>query len=458
MRRRYHFLWLFLFLFIIPRPAIAATHYVRAGATGSKNGTDWNNACTWFVGSCAPSSLVRGDTYYVASGSYTSATVDLNTPESGTLVITIKKATVADHGTSVGWSDSLASGPAKLIQDSSQNSVINFSTGYWIVDGQTGGGPGSWKTGFGFYIDTTRVSNPAPGIGTNDNISGHITVQHVEVEGNHGDGAGSGSAANDGISAGLTNNMTYSHMYVHDQGRVPIFWRASNSTIQYSWMARNESVPSQHSEGASIWSGTSTRVSNLIFAYDVWEDIEGTGVIVYAGDGLLVYGNLFFTTSAYDPARGGIGNGSVTTWTVDGATGVKVYNSTFADLVGGGGIRFPTTSAISFNNEALNNIFLNMGGVDWTNVGTHDYNWFFNSGAQTEANMQTGIAVPFVNKAAGDFHLVVDTNSGVTLPSPFNVDPDGKIRGSNGSWDRGTYQLIGSNRPAAPTGLQAVVQ
>src|SRR5262245_52847243 len=75
--------------------AWAANHYVRSSATGVGNGSDWTNACTDFTGSCAVSNLVRGDTYYVATGTYGSRT--FNTPTSGTLTITIKGATAADH-------------------------------------------------------------------------------------------------------------------------------------------------------------------------------------------------------------------------------------------------------------------------------------------------------------------------------------------------------------------------
>ena len=68
----------------------AANHFVRQGATG--NGSDWINACADFTGPCAVASLVRGDTYYVADGSYAGRT--WNRAESGVSVITIKKAAV----------------------------------------------------------------------------------------------------------------------------------------------------------------------------------------------------------------------------------------------------------------------------------------------------------------------------------------------------------------------------
>ena len=40
--------------------AEAANHYVLAGASGT--GNDWTDACPDFTGSCAPASMVRGDT------------------------------------------------------------------------------------------------------------------------------------------------------------------------------------------------------------------------------------------------------------------------------------------------------------------------------------------------------------------------------------------------------------
>src|SRR3989304_8100596 len=50
-------------------PLFAASHYVRSGASGSGNGSDWTNAYTTL-----PSSLIRGDVYYVAGGTYSGRT------------------------------------------------------------------------------------------------------------------------------------------------------------------------------------------------------------------------------------------------------------------------------------------------------------------------------------------------------------------------------------------------
>src|SRR5438874_2331435 len=60
----------------------AANHYVRAGAAGS--GDDWTNACGDLTGACSPSSMIRGDTYYVAGGAYCAGGCLFDGPEAGT--------------------------------------------------------------------------------------------------------------------------------------------------------------------------------------------------------------------------------------------------------------------------------------------------------------------------------------------------------------------------------------
>src|ERR1700754_1598691 len=49
--------------------AQAANHYIRAGSTGAQTGNDWSSA--W---PALPSTLVRGDTYYIADGTYSGRT------------------------------------------------------------------------------------------------------------------------------------------------------------------------------------------------------------------------------------------------------------------------------------------------------------------------------------------------------------------------------------------------
>ena len=102
----------------------AATLYVRQGATGNGSGTDWTNAFT-----SLPATLVRGNVYYIAGGTYNSYTFD--DAESGSSVITIIKATETDHGTHTGWQTAYGSAQAVF------NGFFKFTRGYYVINGQT---------------------------------------------------------------------------------------------------------------------------------------------------------------------------------------------------------------------------------------------------------------------------------------------------------------------------------
>jgi hypothetical protein len=97
--------FIFLVVILISYSAYSANHYVRSGAIGLNNGSDWANAYT-----SLPTSLIRGDTYYIADGSYSGK--NFNTPVAGAQLITIKKAIESDHGTDVGWSSTYGDGQA----------------------------------------------------------------------------------------------------------------------------------------------------------------------------------------------------------------------------------------------------------------------------------------------------------------------------------------------------------
>jgi hypothetical protein len=114
------------------------TNYVRAGASGANDGTDWNNAFTDF-----PGTLDRGEYYYVADGTYTLPS--LNTANSGSDRIYIIKATVADHGTSTGWDNGYGDGQADL-------GTATATRGQYTIDGNTRNAT-NWNSGYGFKLD-----------------------------------------------------------------------------------------------------------------------------------------------------------------------------------------------------------------------------------------------------------------------------------------------------------------
>ena len=171
--RPYANAFFFLLLLSFALPASAANHYVRQGASG--NGSDWASACSGFTGSCAIGSLVRGDTYYVGNGTITSGATTWNTADSGTSVITIKKATVADHGTDTGWSSTYA-GQAVFNQ---RNTI---STDYWTFDGVSGdydtGGVGSYGFQFKYSVGSAGAQT----------LGNYVTLRYIDCAGYTGTG------------------------------------------------------------------------------------------------------------------------------------------------------------------------------------------------------------------------------------------------------------------------------
>jgi hypothetical protein len=201
-------------LFIITT-SFAANHYVRQGATG--NGSDWSNAY-----SNLPAVLVRGDTYYIADGSYGSYSFD----DAGSALITIKKATVTDHGTETGWNDSYGDGQAAW-------SGFNFSRRYYEINGQTGSG----KSGYGITL-----SNPAfdATLIRLEAAVSNITFMYVDAKAhwdpNSHDEAGKRNCIIWGGSG--ASNITVSHCYFHDVNWYTALQMGSWNTflLEYSYI------------------------------------------------------------------------------------------------------------------------------------------------------------------------------------------------------------------------------
>lgn len=409
--------------------ANAALRYVRQGATGAQDGSDWTNAY-----SSLPSALVRGDTYFVADGAYAGLT--FSTAANGTIPITIKKATRADHGTSSGWVDSYGDGQVSF------SGGFSFTSPYWILDGQTGGGAiNAWSQGFGFKVtetgDDTAVIKVA---GTANNV----TIQHVDLQGKGSVSVSGGSASNDGLAVYGASNVTLSYFRMQGIGRCPFFVSPRNLVVEHGWVQSFYGSSAVHSEVASIWAFAGS-IGDVTFRYNLFTDIQSTGGLMWdnssnASAGMAVYGNVFYKPAGanWDRANGVIGG-----WT--GGNGeqfrnVLVYNNSFVNVDQESLSTFPNVYS---GNVAYNNLFYNSASPSFSKFGNHNNNHFINSGgAQSEPNGTSAASGdPFVNMAALDFRLKAATSPGVTLLAPFNADPYGKVRGSDGTAERGAFEF-----------------
>ena len=193
------------FFLFITFAAQAAVVCIGPAATGNGSGSDWSNLRAW------SSTPARGDTWYVSDGSYSGKT--FNTAPSGTTVTMIKKATVADHGPSTGWSNAMGDGIATF-----SNQFV-FASDYWIIDGVTGGGPNAWESGYGFEITETGASNPAIDIGRT-NSANYVTVRHCKLIGMNNTNSNGGSAGNDGIAVLGGGNIVLSYLWIQNMGQI----------------------------------------------------------------------------------------------------------------------------------------------------------------------------------------------------------------------------------------------
>jgi hypothetical protein len=455
------------------RTAVPANHYVRAGATGNGSGSDWTNACTDFTGSCAVSSLVRGDTYYVAAGTYAARRFD--TATSGTKLITIKGATAADHGTATGWLSTYGVGTAGRQATWSSSDIGNGNnhvfwydwdlggSAYFTFDGNTAcnttaGSYCSDPTTYGFKMGTpANCSTTTENLylieygynnSTNFNVTNN-TFSHIATSGACAGSNDIGRASFSEYSPYTTlNNLTFSHDYCEEMEacidyRGTPAHQAQNGIIEYLYEKNAYSSGTHHGEQVNLVDNVNT----VTIRYSLFTGLSanstdgGTGLIqanaaVTADcesigiNNLIVYGNVF------NDQHGG--NGTIGSAQCK-LTNTQIYNNTFSGNANGT-FWFNLGGYPGSGNVANNNLIYNMDATE-SGLATHDYNSYYSdTNVPAESHGQTSASNPFVNVASLDFHLFSDTSAwnNVGIPSGDSADSDGVTRTSS----RGAYQYV----------------
>ncbi|MBN2040391.1 MAG: hypothetical protein JW864_10135 [Spirochaetes bacterium] len=424
---------------------LSTLRYVRDGATGSNDGSDWANAYNDL-----PATLERGCTYFVADGNYTNHT--FNDTESGALPIIIKKAipgtSIASHGNSDDWSDSYGDEQAIFTK-------WEIIKSFYIFDGQTGGGPGSWDSGYGIKLDypyygTSRyvvfLHGYPYGINSPGNlVFRHIDFEHIGIDMEYPGGRIFSFYSPDSLTDGY-KNIVISNCYLHDCSSMMISSvYTTNVLVEYCYFARNNSNAEYHGEA---WQDYGS--ANIVIRYNKFEDVTGTAFIAlkkgygHSHVNWAVHGNIFMHTSGYTK---GVGMGSLgDTNPYAGAVtrNILFYNNTVYNVNG-------YNAAVNFDNSdgtcyAYNNIFLfNESKINYVNT-KHDYSYYFGNTEYTgypplsEHDYVTGTDNPCIDSGNYDFHLSESAGPGLSLPWPYNYDMDGYERGADGSWDIGAYE------------------
>ncbi|HYG36432.1 MAG TPA: LamG-like jellyroll fold domain-containing protein, partial [Clostridia bacterium] len=417
------------------------TYCVRAGASG--NGSDWNNALP-----SLPASLVRGATYYIADGTYPAYTFD--DAESGTTLITIKKATGANHGTSTGWQAAYGDGQAIF------SGRLTFSRGYYVLDGQTRN-ESDWFAGdsYGFRINYSDLNQQIK-IGTLGGSPAHgVQIKYVFVNAPYRNLPTNTirQYAIDTESSVSTRGVLIHRCYVYGANNVFYLRHTTGAIVEYCAAQGAYNNDANHGEVVNLFYNT----PGAIIRYNRFgpcygpayggNGSAGTAVVALTGnDGggsCEIYGNVFWGFHTGDAVIGFDGSY---------ANNNKVYNNTFVDGWGGNGLKFGSGTG----NVAYNNIWVNCGSIGFSAV-THDYNAFSGSSSYSESRAQTGLSTSiFVNYNGRDFRLASPTSAGSSLASPYNVDMLGVTRGADGTWDRGAYDYGTSTRDTTPPTISGV--
>jgi len=406
--------------------------------------------------------LVRGATYYIADGTY--GGYDFDDSEDGNKYIFIKKATISEHGTDIGWNNSYGDGQALFTEPTelSRAIIIKFKTGYYIFDGIKGAGDNEPSYGFILQPSECEKSNYLLGIpwmGEGYRKLTYITISHTAFvlcgeEYNNYIQQGIYSSPYSGYTA---EHLTISHNYFIGGSTNLIMRRWKNCIIENKFFGGNWSSSSFH--GAQVVPGI--YCDDIIFRNNIATNSRIFVVDFHqqSGDGSsnsrwMIYNNIV------------IGGDVVGIW-ANGDSGyydvVKscyVHHNTYINVnIGGEGAVYPgkLTDPATDRSYAYNNLFYNCRNANFENYidGTdnviHDYNAFFKctGTVSEEDNGQEGTINPFVDSDNGDFHLAIDINPGVNLGAPYNIDRDGNIRTN---WSPGAYEYItGANILSAST-------
>jgi hypothetical protein len=390
-----------LIALIISTQLFAANKYVRQGASG--DGSDWTNA----HGSL-PATLTRGDTYYIADGTYSGYTFD--DAASGTLRITIKKATAADHGTETGWSSTYGDGQSVFTGN------LYFYGSYYTMDGNTT--PAAFGAGpYGFLINvgTIFVGNYSQPRFTS------LVFRAMDVN-------VAGISIGRGFRVIRIDDILISYCRMRNVDEDPFMVDSVTSiTLEHSHLGPRQDTGS----GAHGDAGELRATNNGVIRYNTvdWNGQHWFFSIPAHGR-WDVYGNIQYG----GPVSGKCMNSHASVTALE----LYYYNNTCYNVNAGVNLAGVETG------DAKNNLFYQINSFGGWGSLTHSYNWYSTSiPSQGEATEQHG-GNPFVNAAGLNFSLAGPTDAGATLSSTYETDRTGTTRGTDGVWDRGALEFGGS--------------
>jgi len=385
--------FLALLTLLLAGNASAANWYVRPAAAGSGSGADWTNA--WSLSSLKWSSVKPGDKIWLAGGSYGDLTTGASGASGNPITISRVRATDQAPSAASGWSSSFDS-QVKL-------SSINVPSQSWInITGQIASG-----------ILVTVGSSGGNGMtgATSGSIS-NLRVSYVEFIGPpNKTGLSQGRyGINIAPSTNTVTNMTIDHCYIHQWCEALRCCNWDTVTIEYCKISDTDTDNIDHAD--VIYNYVN---KNVTWRYNSIFNSPVDGIFHEYGGAVnfKFYGNIYWNSSnhlIYFKAPGNYGP-------------IFIYNNVFA-APNASNYAYITTgnSTIVAGSLIRNNVFVNTTN-DFGSIS--DYNVYTPATvngytAPKEPHSFTVATSPFVNAAAGDFHLTAAgaaalANKGVAL-------------------------------------------
>ena len=441
---KYKILFLTLLFSGTTAATFGANHYVRKGAIGANNGSDWKNAwselnrISWSTVSC-------GDTIWLGGGVTYTTGLSINKTCTSARPLTIQSVLSTDSvpTSAAGYTSSLLGRVVIL------NGGVDLAAGAYVILSGRGGTPETGNLGISVQCNNTAGLTGCNAFGGADagNIS-NMTVSYVEMYGPpcvlvKNCGGGGASGFNVAPSTNTVTAITLDHDWIHRWGEGVRTSNWANCVIQYTDIDTTHSDGQQHEDVIYNYAQT-----NFTMRYNrIWNSPNDGIFFDFGGtNGFYFYGNAFYDSGGeYIVFKGGYTN----------AQNVYMYNNVFESNGNGdysyGWLDFSGASAGSGAVE--NNVFenVNSNGGESGSPPNANYNAYsqssYNDGGPSSFNYSPG--TQFVNEPnsgaplAADFHLTSTGTAafakGVSLTAPYSRDPEGNTRGAGGKWHIGAY-------------------
>ncbi len=419
-------------------PGFAANFYVRAGAAGSNNGSDWNNAWT-DVNRITWSSVRGGDTIWIAGGTYSQLSIGASGTAANRIYIKRVRTTNSVPASATGWNSSYDS--RVVLNLVGCNSADNGN--YVTLDGQV---PYS-----GIVVTNTSLGETYA-ISLNASGANYLELFNLDIGGistltTSFSGEGRCLSAN---YSGTASGLHIAYCKFHGAPTLILTGGQHDMVFEYNKLYGNV-VGNPAAWHPNVWNSIGNDV-NVTFRYNDISEWMVEGIMMSTGtadSNWYIYGNVWhndpsFTVSRVVEAQ----------YTTHGP--VYMYNNTFVSIavvVSGGNGAWGWDSRCA----AVNNIYFQAGNAgQGFGKGNDDYN-LSNTSTTQPHGVGGATSSIFVNYAGGNFHIVTNIaagyprNRGLALGSPYSIDLDGTLRGSDGSWDIGAYEAGGVSVPSDTT-------